>query len=114
VASSAQPEELERMLELAGASDLLQATTSGDQVEGSKPEPDVIQKTLDALGEPPEAVVMVGDTPYDIESARRAGVDTVILRCGGWWSEDELRGAVACYEDPADLLAQLETSPLVA
>jgi phosphoglycolate phosphatase-like HAD superfamily hydrolase len=68
-----------------------------------------------ALGElrlPADAVVMVGDTPYDIEAASRAGVKSIALRCGGGWLDVELHGAAAIYNDPADLLARLETSPL--
>ena len=114
IASSAQTDELEPMLALAGAADLLEARTSSSDAERSKPDPDVIHATLEQLGEPPEAVVMVGDTPYDIESARRAGVATIALRCGGWWSDEELGGAVAIYDDPADLLAHLDESPLFA
>jgi HAD superfamily hydrolase (TIGR01509 family) len=114
IASSAQTDELEPMLELAGASDLLQAQTSSSDAEQSKPDPDVIEATLEQLGEPADAVLMVGDTPYDIESARRAGVATIAFRCGGWWSDEELGGAVAIYDDPADLLAHLDESPLFA
>ncbi len=53
---------------------------------------------------------MLGDTPYDIEAAHKAGIRTVALRCGGW-TDTDLRGAVAVYADPADLLAHLAESP---
>jgi phosphoglycolate phosphatase-like HAD superfamily hydrolase len=56
-------------------------------------------------------VVMIGDTPYDIEAATRAGVGTIAVRTGGWEARD-LRGALAVYDDPADLLANLDRSPL--
>jgi phosphoglycolate phosphatase-like HAD superfamily hydrolase len=55
---------------------------------------------------------MLGDTPYDVEAATRARVPAVALRCGGWWPDDALRGAAAIYDDPADLLAHFDTSPL--
>ncbi len=55
---------------------------------------------------------MLGDTPYDIEAAARAGVPTIALRCGGWWDDQALGGAVAIYNDPADLLSQYDESPL--
>jgi phosphoglycolate phosphatase-like HAD superfamily hydrolase len=54
---------------------------------------------------------MVGDTPYDIEAAQRAGVGMIALRCGGWWDDTALAGAVAIYDDPEDLLQQFELSP---
>jgi phosphoglycolate phosphatase-like HAD superfamily hydrolase len=58
-------------------------------------------------------VVMLGDTPYDVESAGRAGVDVIAFRCGGWKDED-LSGALAIYDHPADLLAHYDSSPLGA
>jgi phosphoglycolate phosphatase-like HAD superfamily hydrolase len=54
---------------------------------------------------------MIGDTPYDVEAAARAGVATVVLRCGGW-SDADLKGAAAIYDGPWDLLARLDESPL--
>ena len=50
---------------------------------------------------------MIGDTPYDVEAARRAGVASIGLRCGGHWSNADLRGAIAIFDDPAALLAAL-------
>jgi phosphoglycolate phosphatase-like HAD superfamily hydrolase len=55
--------------------------------------------------------LMIGDTPYDIESASRAGLGVIAFRCGGWGDEG-LSGAVAIYDGPADLLAQYDSSPL--
>lgn len=49
--------------------------------------------------------------PYDVEAATRAGIAIVAVRCGGW-SDADLAGASAVYEDPADLLAQWDESPL--
>jgi phosphoglycolate phosphatase-like HAD superfamily hydrolase len=54
---------------------------------------------------------MLGDTPYDIQAARKLGIGTIGLRCGGW-DDEGLKGAVAVYDDPAGLLAHLEDSPL--
>jgi phosphoglycolate phosphatase-like HAD superfamily hydrolase len=54
---------------------------------------------------------MIGDTPYDIEAARRAGLDAIAFRSGGWGDAD-LDGAIAIYDGPWDLLAQIEESPL--
>lgn len=54
---------------------------------------------------------MIGDTPYDVEAAQRAGVRIIAFRCGGW-TDVNFDGAVAIYDGPADLLANLDTSPL--
>ncbi len=54
---------------------------------------------------------MLGDTPYDVEAASRAGVAAIALRCGGW-NDADLSGAMAIYQDPADLLARYDESPL--
>lgn len=111
VATSAQKKDLQGLLERAGVEELIQASTSASEVEESKPDPDVVNAALEDAGAPAERVVMLGDTPYDVEAAKRAGVRLVAVRCGGWGDED-LRGAVAIYDDPADLLAHYRDSPL--
>jgi HAD superfamily hydrolase (TIGR01509 family) len=111
VASSAQPAELEPLLRLAGVEDLLRERTSAGDVEESKPEPDIVLAALRKLRLGPSAAVMIGDTPYDVEAARRAGVALIAFRSGGW-SDPDLRGALAVYDGPADLLARIESSPL--
>ena len=108
IASSAEGEELEGLLAVCGASDLADTTPPSDQVEGSKPEPDVVQAALRKLGQPARDVLMLGDTPYDVEAAGRAGVGIIAVRCGGW-SADDLGGALAVYDDPADLLSDFAT-----
>lgn len=106
VASSAKEDELKPLLEIAGAHDLVGEKTSSDDAENSKPDPDIVKAALDGLGYRPEEVFMLGDTPYDIEAAGRAGVKVIAVRCGGW-DDDGLGGAVAVYDDPADLLDHL-------
>jgi hypothetical protein len=79
-------------------------------VEESKPAPEAVGVALKKLDLPGEQVLMVGDTPYDVESAARSGVGTVVLRCGG--SDDaRLGGALAIDDTPADLLAHHDASP---
>jgi HAD superfamily hydrolase (TIGR01509 family) len=102
-ASSASRKDLHALLKVAGAEDLLDEATSSDDAEQSKPDPDIVQAALAKAGSRPEDTVMIGDTPYDVEAARRAGVDAIALRCGGW-GDDDLRGAVAIYDGPSDLL----------
>jgi HAD superfamily hydrolase (TIGR01509 family) len=111
VASSAKQDELEPLLKLAGADDLIEKKTSSDDADSSKPDPDIVQVALEKLGLPPEQVVMIGDTPFDVEAAGKAGIGTIALRCGGWHDHD-LVGALAVYQDPADLLARYDSSPL--
>lgn len=114
LASSAKGDELERYKEIAGIPDLLDAETSSDDAEKSKPHPDIFEAALSRLGGIAAAeVVAVGDTPYDAESAGKAGLRTIGVLCGGW-PESELRaaGCVAIYRDPADLLRHYDRSPL--
>jgi HAD superfamily hydrolase (TIGR01509 family) len=109
--SSAQPEELDRLLDIANAKELVQAVTSAGDAENSKPDPDIVQAALKKMGAAPDGALMLGDTPYDIEAAGRAGIGTIALRCGGW-NDTDLGNAIAIYDDPADLLAHYDQSPL--
>ena len=111
IATSAQSKELKLILKSAGLDDLLQQATTADDADNSKPEPDIVHAALDKLGLNAAQVMMIGDTPYDIEAAGRAGVQLIALRCGGWQDKD-LQGAAAIYDDPADLLATFKSSPL--
>lgn len=111
VASSASEDELGPLLERAGVQDLIQDTTSSDDAEESKPDPDIVHAALRGAGSPALRVVMIGDTPYDVEAATRAGVRIIALRSGGW-DDDSLRGAMAIYDHPADLLDHYDESAL--
>ncbi len=70
-----------------------------------------VEAALRKTGVPAEQVMMLGDTPYDVEAAARAGIRLIALRTGGW-SDSDLHGAVAIYDDPRDLLEHYEASPL--
>lgn len=111
VASSAKPDELRALLQIVGAADLIEEKSSSKDVKNSKPDPDIMHVTMEKIGLPADEVVMLGDTPYDIESARKVGVGTIALRCGGWQDRD-LAKARAIYTDTADLLSHYDTSPL--
>jgi HAD superfamily hydrolase (TIGR01549 family) len=112
VATSATSEEAEKLLQLAGADGLIDSVTTASDAENSKPDPDVIHAALGKLGCAPDQVIMLGDTPYDIQAAQKAGVRTVAVLSGGWQSQD-LTDAIATYSDPADLLARFDESPFV-
>ena len=112
IASSSQEAQLDALLRIADIADLLDDTTSSDDASRSKPDPDIIGAALRTIDLPPAETLLLGDTPYDIEAAQRAGLQTVAVRCGGWGDAD-LAGAIAIYDDPADLLARFGTSPFV-
>ncbi len=106
IASSADDQELAALLAQAGLEDLIPTKASKDAAAASKPDPDIVHAALARAGALPDEACMVGDTPYDIEAANRAGVAAIALRCGGHWTDDALKGAVALYNDPQDLLSR--------
>jgi len=110
-ASSAKRDELEALLKIADALSLLGNSASGDDAEQSKPEPDIIHAALGKTRAAAADALMIGDTPYDIEAAARAGVRTIAFRCGGW-SDAALEDAIAIYDGPWELLARLDESPI--
>ncbi len=85
---------------------------SAKEVKRSKPDPDVVAAAVERSGYSSQELVMIGDTPYDIEAAAQVNVKTIAFRCGGW-SDKDLAGAIMIYDGPADLLAHYETSVLV-
>ena len=110
VATSAKQEELKGLLAVCSGQALVKDATTSDDAERSKPDPDILTAALKKCGSPCDRAVMIGDTPYDIEAARRAGIATIALRCGGW-DDANLRGAIAIYDDPKELLERLSESP---
>ena len=114
LATSAKAEELDNYLRLIGIEDLVDAKVSSTEAERSKPHPDIFLAAVDKL-HPLQAgeCVAVGDTPYDAEAARKAGMRVIGMLCGGF-PEDDLRsaGCEAIYRDPEDLLNRLEDSLL--
>lgn len=112
VASAAGGAELQAMLEQAGVADVLERFVTSDDVDRSKPDPDPILAAVAKCRVAPVEAIMLGDTPYDIEAARRAGVDTIAVRSGGWWNDATLAGAVAIYDSPQALVDQWQQSPI--
>lgn len=103
MASSSKKDDLETLLEIAGVKSLLDEITSSEDVEASKPDPDIMEIALRKIGHARDEVIMIGDTPYDVEAARKAGIRIVALRCGGW-SDSALKGATQIRENPRDIL----------
>ncbi len=114
LASSGKPQHVERALDLLDARELADAWTTSDDVEKTKPAPDLLQVALKKLGEQADVPsVVVGDSVYDVEAAKNAGMPAIVVRSGGF-GDDELRraGAVAIYDTPADLTAALDDTDL--
>ena len=114
LASSAKEDELRIYKQIAQIDDLIEDDVSADNVEKSKPHPDVFEEALKKLKNIKVAeAVAIGDTPYDAQAAGKLGLRTIGLLCGGF-PESDLRaaGCVTLYRDPADLLAQYKTSLL--
>lgn len=111
VATSASERDLAALLKQARLEDLIDESANADEAESSKPAPDIVTAALEKAGAAPDEVVMLGDTPYDVKAARRAGVRIIGVRCGGW-TDKELAGAAEIYDDPADLLAGYDRSLL--
>jgi HAD superfamily hydrolase (TIGR01509 family) len=109
LASSAKHEELDSYKKLANISDLCDAETNADDVERTKPHPDVFEIALKKLKVPAEEAIAFGDSPFDAEAAGKIGLLTIGVLCGGF-PEEVLRaaGAVKIYRDPEDLLANLD------
>jgi HAD superfamily hydrolase (TIGR01509 family) len=111
LATSAVGKHVDAFLDKLGARDSADAWTTKDDVEASKPDPDLVNAALSKAGS--RDAVMVGDTPWDITAARKAGLDTLCVITGGF-SEQELRdaGAAAVFESVDDLRRRLDETPL--
>jgi|SRR5688572_717920 len=111
VATSSSEKDLGGLLKQAGIEDLIDKAANKDDADESKPAPDIVEAAMHRARLQHGDAIMIGDTPYDIGAATRAGVPIIAFRSGGWESE-ELRGAIAIYDGPADLLGRYFSSPL--
>ncbi len=114
LSSSSDKDDLQVMKHIAQIDDLVDVETSADDADRAKPHPDIFAATLKKLGLEPYECVALGDTPYDAESAGKAGVRTVGVTTGGW-SKQELidAGCIEAYEGVAELLQRFDESALV-
>jgi HAD superfamily hydrolase (TIGR01549 family) len=111
LASSAKPHEVEHYLGLLDAAELADGTTTSADVEATKPQPDLVLAAMEQAGD--DRAVMIGDSTWDCEAAKRAGIPAIAILTGGF-SEQELRdaGAVAVYESIVRLAERLDAAPL--
>jgi HAD superfamily hydrolase (TIGR01509 family) len=110
IASSAAEEELQAILRAAELEDCIPERTASDDADTSKPDPDIVTAALRKVGSSADQAVMIGDTPYDVEAARRAGLSIIAFRCGGW-SDEDFEGANFVCEGPEELLIELCRTP---
>jgi HAD superfamily hydrolase (TIGR01509 family) len=106
LATSAKPEELEHHMSELGVAGKISGVVSSDEAEESKPAPDIFGLAMERAGTAPEDAVVVGDSIWDVEAAKEAGVRAAAVMTGGAFSREELEGAGACavYQDCAELL----------
>jgi HAD superfamily hydrolase (TIGR01509 family) len=109
IATSAKDEEVKELLRAAQVEDLMEEKATASDAKRSKPDPDIVEAAIGESEISPDRLVMIGDTPYDIEAAARARVRAIAFRSGGW-TDEALKGAVEIYDGPADLLAHYESS----
>ena len=112
LASSSPEQETDHCLDLLDARELADDWTTNDDVEATKPEPDLVHAALERAGA--DTALMVGDTTWDCKAATKAGVRAVAVLTGGF-AEAELReaGAVAVFESLGALLAALDELPVI-
>ena len=111
LASSAKEDEVEHYLDLLEARELADGWTTSADVDATKPEPDLVMAALDKADA--DGAVMLGDTPWDVKAAARAGVETIAVLTGGF-SEQELTeaGAATVFESVADLRRDIDRTSL--
>jgi HAD superfamily hydrolase (TIGR01509 family) len=115
IATSGQSEEVDPHLEKLGVRELVDAVTTADDAEHSKPDPDIFAAALKKVGAEAANAIVVGDSPYDIAAAAKLGIRTIAVRSGGFDDSTLMEaGAVAIYDSPSDLLARYDGSLLAS
>ena len=113
LASSASEDDLQRLREVVGAEEAIEGALSKGDVDHSKPSPDVFEAALEKFGLDRKRTLVIGDTTWDVEAAAELGLGVVCVLTGGSTVEQlEAAGAVAVYQDVAELLDRLDESPL--
>ncbi len=106
-ASSASEKDMDQLLDTVHVKEFLHTTTSSSDVQNSKPDSDIVREALNKIQLPADEVLLIGDTPYDIEASEKCGVPVIAVRCGGF-PDSTLSGAKQIYDDPADVLKNIE------
>ncbi|WP_321918011.1 MULTISPECIES: HAD family hydrolase [Paraburkholderia] len=115
VASSAKEDELQKHLEIAGVTKLIDAASSSSDADRSKPAPDIFEAVLAKLHVEASNALAVGDSPYDAQAANKTGLNCIGLLCGGFIEKDlRAAGCIDVYPGPAALYACFDWSPLSA
>jgi len=111
LASSSNQDDLDHFLDLLAIRDLVDGATTADDVDRTKPHPDIVHAALEQAGT--GEAVLVGDSRWDVEAAANAGVPAVCVITGGW-SEQELRdhGAACVFDSLVELRGRLDETPL--
>jgi HAD superfamily hydrolase (TIGR01509 family) len=113
LASSSPADHVKRMVELLDAGAVIHGTTSADDAATSKPAPDIFDAALGVGGIDRRRALVIGDSIWDIQAARAAGMATVGVEAGGY-SRHELmeEGAARVHRDVQELVRQWRTGPL--
>jgi HAD superfamily hydrolase (TIGR01509 family) len=112
LASSAKAEEVEHYVDLLDARELADGWTTSADVEETKPAPDLVESAIEEAGA--DEAILIGDTPWDVKAAERAGIATVAVMTGGFGaSELEDAGAIAVFESIGELREALDDLPVV-
>jgi HAD superfamily hydrolase (TIGR01509 family) len=112
LASSAKKEEIEHYLDLLDARELADVWTSAADVKRTKPEPDLVLTAMKKVGGG-DSGVMIGDSVWDVEAAKRAGIPTIAVRTGGFGVDELTNAGAACiFDSIGDLVESLEETPL--
>lgn len=110
ISSSAKAEDLQRYLDLLDARELVDGWTDSSTVQRTKPEPDLIKAALQVAGGGPG--VMIGDSTWDVEAAKRLKVPTICVRTGGFGADELIdAGAKGVFESIAELRERLDETP---
>jgi HAD superfamily hydrolase (TIGR01509 family) len=113
LATSSPPDLLSELRTRIGADDAVDAVVTADDVGKAKPAPDIFEVALHKVSLDPARVVVLGDSVWDVDAARRAGLACVAVECGGYSRcELEAAGAIAVYATPNELLDRLDASPI--
>jgi HAD superfamily hydrolase (TIGR01509 family) len=115
LATSAPADELDELVQKLEAPDAIDAITTADDIERSKPSPEVFLTAIERGSIDPERALAIGDSIWDVRAARDAGIGCIAVESGGY-SQHELSeaGAMRVYRDVKEILCQFRTSPLFA